>query len=61
MFIFSYFIFLFQFGWCVIIKDTQYGVCASHRQQGHLEDPPPFTVPCEGREARFGIEPRAVS
>ena len=24
----------------------------SHRQQGHLETAPPFTVPCEGREAR---------
>ena len=25
----------------------------SHRQQGHLETAPPFTVPCEGREARW--------
>ena len=25
----------------------------SHRQQGHLETSPPFTVPCEGREAWF--------
>ena len=25
----------------------------SHRQRGHLETTPPFTVPCEGREARF--------
>ena len=25
----------------------------SHRQQGHLVTAPPFTVPCEGREARF--------
>ena len=24
----------------------------SHRQRGHLETTPPFTVPCEGREAR---------
>ena len=24
----------------------------SHRQQGHKETAPPFTVPCEGREAR---------
>ena len=24
----------------------------SHRQQGHLETAPPFTVPCEGRLAR---------
>ena len=24
----------------------------SHRQRGHLEMAPPFTVPCEGREAR---------
>ena len=24
----------------------------SHRQRGHLETSPPFTVPCEGREAR---------
>ena len=25
----------------------------SHQQQGHSETAPPFTVPCEGREARF--------
>ena len=25
----------------------------SHRQLGHLETAPQFTVPCEGREARF--------
>ena len=25
----------------------------SHRQQCHLETAPPFTVPCQGREARF--------
>ena len=25
----------------------------SHRQRGHLETAPQFTVPCEGREARF--------
>ena len=25
----------------------------SHRQQGHLETTPTFTVPCKGREARF--------
>ena len=25
---------------------------ASHRQRGHLETATPFTVPCEGREAR---------
>ena len=25
----------------------------SHQQQGHLETAPPFTVPCEGHEARF--------
>ena len=24
----------------------------SHRQRGHLETAPPFTVPCKGREAR---------
>ena len=24
----------------------------SYRQRGHLETAPPFTVPCEGREAR---------
>ena len=24
----------------------------SHRQRGHSETAPPFTVPCEGREAR---------
>ena len=25
----------------------------SHQQRGHLETAPPFTVPCEGHEARF--------
>ena len=25
----------------------------SHRQRGHLETAPPFTVPCAGREARL--------
>ena len=25
----------------------------SHRQRGHLETAPSFTVPCEGREARY--------
>ena len=24
----------------------------SHRHRGHLETAPPFTAPCEGREAR---------
>ena len=39
----------------------------SHRQRGHLETAPQFTVPCEGHEARFfspfppGIDPRAVA
>ena len=27
----------------------------SHRQQGHLETAPSFTVPCEGRECVRGI------
>ena len=26
---------------------------ASHRQHGHLDKAPPFTVPCDGREAQF--------
>ena len=29
----------------------------SHRQRGHLETVPPFTVHCEGREARFYTVP----
>ena len=29
--------------------------CTSHRQRGHLETALPFTVPWEGREARFYI------
>ena len=32
------------FGWLCL---------TSHRQRGHLETAPPFTVPCEGREARL--------
>ena len=41
------------------ILDSQIGwlvgwLClVSHQQRGHLETGPPFTVPCEGREARF--------
>ena len=34
---------LVGFGWLCL---------TSHRQRGHLETAPPFTVPCEGREAR---------
>ena len=26
---------------------------ASNRQRGHLETAPPFTVPCDGHEARL--------
>ena len=37
---------LCNFGWLVGC------VLTSHRQRGHLETAPPFTVPCEGREAR---------
>ena len=33
----------------------------SHRQLGHLETAPPFTVPCEGREARFLHRPHRES
>ena len=34
-------------------KDLVGRLClTSHRQRGHLETAPPFTVPCEGREAR---------
>ena len=29
----------------------------SHRQRGHLETVPPFTVPCEGSEAPFYTVP----
>ena len=44
----------------------QFDVCGwlcftSHLQRGHLETAPPFTAPCEGREARFsptGNRPR---
>ena len=51
-------------------KYAEFGVgwlCfASHQQRGHLETAPQFTVPCEGRGARYlhfatGIEPRGVA
>ena len=29
----------------------------SHRQPGHLDTAPPFTVPCEGHEAHFYTVP----
>ena len=36
-----------------IFIDNKGWLClTSHRQRGHLETAPPFTVPCEGREAR---------
>ena len=38
-----------------ILKRVPIPVClclTSHRQRGHSETAPPFTVPCEGREAR---------
>ena len=36
-------IFVWLVGWLCL---------TSHRQRGHLETAPPFTVPCERREAR---------
>ena len=36
-------LYTFKAGWLCL---------TSHRQRGHLETAPPFTVPCEGREAR---------
>ena len=44
--------------WCVCVYIYIYiwlvgWLClTSHRQRGHLETVPPFTVPCEGCEAR---------
>ena len=32
-----------------------------HRQRGHLEMTPPFTVPCDGREAGFLHRPHQES
>ena len=32
-------------GWLIVFT--------SNRQRGHIETAPSFTVPCEGREARF--------
>ena len=40
---------------CVSNTKTRLVGClclTSHRQRGHLETAPQFTVPCEGREAR---------
>ena len=38
------------------------GLClTSHRQRGHLETAPPFTVPCEGHEACFLHRPHRES
>ena len=43
-----YYILVFV-GWFVVCW-----LCfTSHRQRGHLETAPPFTVPCEGYEARL--------
>ena len=38
----------------IVVETVWFGwLClTSHRQRGHLETAPPFTVPCEGREAR---------
>ena len=37
--------------WVNILDDVCWCL-TSHRQRGHSETAPPFTVPCEGREAR---------
>ena len=37
---------------CVLIRLFVCFSFTSHRQRGHLETAPPFTVPCEGREAQ---------
>ena len=37
-------------GWLVVFYVPSQ---RSHRQRGHLETVTPFTVPCEGCEARF--------
>ena len=41
--------------WCISTSSILVGwLClTSHRQQGHLKTAFPFTVPCEGHEARF--------
>ena len=43
-----------SYRYCLQTDNTLVGwLClTSHRQRGHLETAPPFTVPCEGREAR---------
>ena len=40
--------------WLMMVIEDIFGwLClTSHRQRGHLETAPQFTVPCEGREAR---------
>ena len=47
-----------------IVCNVAWLFLTSHRQRGHLKTAHPFTVPCEGREARLlhlpGIEPRVV-
>ena len=43
------------FTWLLLLYGKVWFVClciTSHWQRGHLETAPPFTVPCEGREAR---------
>ena len=49
-----------------VVKLVGWLCLTSHRQRGHLETAPPFTVLGEGREASFtpslpGIEPRVVA
>ena len=34
------------------VKYVRWLCFTSHRQRGHLKTAPPFTVPCERREAR---------
>ena len=43
---------LFSIGHAALDRLVGWLCLTSHRQRGHLETAPPFTVPCEGREAR---------
>ena len=44
----------FHLAYTCDISNTFVCVClTTHRQQGHLETAPPFTVPCEGHDAQW--------
>ena len=52
---------IYDLGWGPLQDLVGWLCLTSHRQRGHLETAPPFTVLCEGLEARFLHHPQRES